>query len=206
MLREDLRDLSRVQDIAKAQMLAALLPERVGSLFSRNSLREDVGVAFETLDRWLRGLELHYYLFEVRPYARNVTRSLKKEGKLYLWDYASVPGAPARFENLVACHLLKACHYWTDTGEGDFVLWLLRDREKREIDFLITRDGKPWLPVEVKLAETLPEPAWHKFLPDLGCKLGLQLIQRSDQDPVAHRIGTTRVVVADAARVLHRLV
>ncbi|MFZ4695237.1 MAG: ATP-binding protein [Verrucomicrobiia bacterium] len=206
VLREDLRDLSRVQDIAKAQVLAALLPERVGSLFSRNSLREDVGVAFETLDRWLRGLELLYYLFEVRPYARRVARSLKKEGKLYLWDYASVPGAPARFENLVASHLLKACHYWTDTGEGEFALWLLRDREKREIDFLITRDGKPWLPVEVKLNETRPESAWHKFLPGLGCKLGLQLIQRSDHDPVAHRIGTTRVVIADAARVLHRLV
>ncbi|MBM3838146.1 MAG: ATP-binding protein [Verrucomicrobia bacterium] len=193
VLREDLRDLSRVAEIGKAQMLAVLLPERVGSLFSRNSLREDIGVAFETLDRWLRGLELLYYVFEVRPYARRVGLSLKKGGKLYLWEYTSVPSGPARFENLVACHLLKACHYWTDTGAGDFALWLLRDREQREIDFLITRDGQPWLPIEVKQTATQPEPAWNKFLPTLACPRALQLVQQGVPELAAQRFGPTRL-------------
>ena len=69
----------------------------------------------------------------------------------------------ARFENLVACHLLKTCHYWTDTGEGKFDLFFLRDKEKREIDFLITREGKPWLPIEVKLGDATPSPSWRTF-------------------------------------------
>jgi uncharacterized protein len=206
VLREDLRDLSRIVEIGKVQLLAALLPERVGSLFSRNSLREDVGVAFETLDRWLRALELLYYLFEVRPYARRINRSLKKEGKLYLWEYTGVPAGPARFENLVASHLLKACHYWTDTGAGDFALWLLRDRQQREIDFLITRDGQPWLPVEVKQTATQPERAWHTFLPALGCPLALQLVEHATPDLTAQRLGPARLVTATAARVLAWLV
>jgi predicted AAA+ superfamily ATPase len=52
-----------------------------------------------------------YYLFEIKPYTRIIPRSLRKEGKVYLLDYSSVPNPAARFENLVASHLLKACHY-----------------------------------------------------------------------------------------------
>lgn len=59
---------------------------------------------------------------------------------------------------MVASHLLKACHYWTDTGEGNFELYYLKTKEKKEIDFLITRDNKPWLPIECKLTNTSPSP------------------------------------------------
>jgi predicted AAA+ superfamily ATPase len=183
-----------------------LLPERVGGLFSRNSLREDLAVSFETVDRWIAGLKELYYVFEIRPYSRNITRSLKKEGKLYLWDYAALDDPAARFENCVASHLLKACHYWTDTGEGTFTLHLLRDRAGHEIDFLIARDGRPWLPVEAKLTSQQPERSWNKFLSSLDCGWGLQLVADPDAAPRLHRVGHARVVTAAAARVLPWLV
>ena len=40
--------------------------------------------------------------------------------------------------------------FWTDRGLGDYGLWFLRDKEKREVDFLVTREGNPWFLVEVK--------------------------------------------------------
>jgi len=201
VIREDLRDISRLPDLGRIEMMTALLPERVGSLFSIASLRENLEVSFDTVRRWLTYLKEVYYLFEVKPWSRSIPRSLRREGKVYLWDCAAVPTEAARFENLVASHLLKACHYWTDTGEGEFDLFYLRDKERREIDFLIVRDGKPWLPVEAKFADVEPSPNWGKFAPLLGCKRGLQLVRHPDWR--VHRVGDAQILVAGAAETLH---
>lgn len=178
VLREDLRDLSRIPELGRVEMLASILPERVGSLLSRASLREDLEVSFDSVTRWLGLLSELYYTFELKPYAHRVSRSLKREGKLYFWDWSEVPDAGPRFENLVAAHLLKACDFWTDSGEGTFDLRYLRNKEKEEIDFLILRDGKPWLPVEAKLSDTEPVRHWRKFLGYLGCRRALQVVSR----------------------------
>lgn len=177
VIREDLRDLSRIPELSRIEMMAALLPERVGSLFSINSIREDLEAGFNTVKLWLAYLKELYYLYEVKPWHRSIPRALKKEGKIYFWDFSEVPNRAARFENLVANHLLKTCHYWTDTGEGNFDLFYIRNKEKKEIDFLIVRDNQPWLPVEVKLSDETPSPNWKALLPALSCKRGLQIIE-----------------------------
>ncbi len=205
VVREDLRDLSRLPELSRVEMLAALLPERVGSPFSRNSLREDLEVSFDTVARWLAALMELYYAFEIRPFTKRVARSLKKEGKLYLWDWSEVEAEGPRFENLVACHLLKACDFWTDTGEGTFDLCLLRNREKEEIDFLIVRDGEPWLPVEAKVADTAPAPHWRKFLRYLGTPVALQICATPNVWDERRADGTT-LLVASADEVLRYLV
>jgi len=205
IIREDLRDLSRIPDLSRVEMLAALLPERVGSLLSVQSLREDLEVAHGTARRWLLSLGELFYAYLLRPWRKRIARSLRQEPKVYLWDWSEVPGRAARFENLVAGHLLKACHLWTDTGEGEFDLHYLRNKEKQEIDFLITRDGAPWLPVEAKLTETDPAPAWRKFLPMLGCRRAVQVVDR----PSCHKhhpVGDAAVLVASASHVLDCLV
>ena len=80
----------------------------------------------------------------------NKVHELKKQPKIYLWDWSLVADEGARRENLVASHLLKAAQAWTDIGLGDYGLHYLRDKAKREVDFLVTRDGTPWFMVEVK--------------------------------------------------------
>ena len=69
---------------------------------------------------------------------------------MYLWDWSVIEDRGMRNENFVASHLLKAVHFWQDTGLGNYGLHFIRDREKREVDFLITRDDKPWCLIEVK--------------------------------------------------------
>lgn len=200
IIREDLRDLSRIPDLGRVEMMAALLPERVGSLFSKNALREELEVSFDTVKRWLDYMKELYYVFEVKPYHRRLPRALKKEGKVYLWDFAEVADKAARFENLVACHLLKACDYWTDTGDGDFELRYLRNKEKKEIDFLIVRDGAPWLPIEVKLSRTELSPSWGTYSGLLPCENGIQIIREPHWQ--THSSGNSAVLVAGAAEVL----
>jgi predicted AAA+ superfamily ATPase len=178
-VREDLRDLSRLPDLSRIEMLVALLPERAGGPLSVQSLREDLEVGHHTVTRWLNYLAELYYLFEVKPWARAIPRALRREGKLYLWDWTEVTEPGHRFENMVACHLLKACHYWTDTGEGQFDLHYVRDKQKREVDFLISRDRKPWLAIECKLSADRLAPGLASFLPKLGGIPFLQLVGAS---------------------------
>lgn len=200
VIREDLRDLSRLPELERIEMMTALLPERVGSLFSLSSLSRDLETSVPTIKRWSAYLKDLYYLFEIRPYSKKIARSLRREGKIYLWDFGTIPNEPARFENLVALHLLKTCHFWTDTGEGVFDLFYLRDKEKREIDFLIVRDGAPWLPVEVKMSDSELSSNWKRFAPMLPCKRGLQIVLKPGWK--LHVFGDAQVLVAGAAEAL----
>ena len=185
-------------------MLAALLPERVGSLFSISTLIEYLEVSNATVKTWLEYLKELYFLFEVKPWQKRIPRSLKKEGKVYLWEYSEINDEAARFENLVACHLLKSCDYWNDSGEGDFKLYYLRNKEKQEIDFLIIKNGKPWLPVEVKLSDTTISKNWNKFLPLIGCKYALQIVNKPYWN--IHKFDDFNILVADAAEVFQYFV
>lgn len=156
-MREDLRDLSRLPDLGRIEMLCSLLPEKVGGLFTLASLREDLEAPHNTIKRWLGYLSDLYFHYEVRPYSQSISRGLKKEGKIFLWDWSQVRDEGPRFENLVASHLLKTCHTWTDAGFGDFDLRTMRTKEKAEIDFLVLRDKKPFFTCEAKWNEGRPE-------------------------------------------------
>lgn len=175
LVREDLRDLSRIQELSQVEMLISLLPESVANLFSLASIREDLEVAHLTLVRWLDYLKELYYFYEIKPYTKSIPRTLKKEGKIFLWDWSEVEKAGPRFENLIASHLYKACHYWTDSGDGTFDLHYLRNKEKNEVDFLITKNNKPWITFEVKSGQTSFQKTILKFSPFTKHKLHFQL-------------------------------
>ena len=183
--------------------MVSLLPEKVGSLFSLNSIREDMEVSHDTVKRWLTYLKELYYLYEIKPYHQSIPRALKKEGKIYFWDFGEVDDPAARFENLIANHLLKACHFWTDTGYGRFDLFYLRNKEKQEIDFLIVKDDIPWIPLEVRTDSFSPSPNWRKFLHLLPCKKGVQIVAGPHRQQ--HRIGNKDVLVIGAAEFLDYL-
>ena len=115
ILYEDLPDLENVREVALVELLAEALPDRVGSPLSIRSLSQDLQVAHETVARWLAILENLFVCFRIPPFGAPRIRAVKKETKLYLWDWSQAQGKGPRFENLVACHLLKYCHLLEDT-------------------------------------------------------------------------------------------
>jgi len=177
VLREDLRDLTRIRELGLIDQMVELLPERVGSPLSINALREDLGVAFDTARGWLETLARLYFLFELRPYAGRLARTLRREGKVYLFDPTEIEDPGARFENLVALHLAKLVDAWNDHGFGDFALWYVRDKERREVDFLITERRRPYVLLETKLADDRPSPALRYFRERLLPKHAIQLVR-----------------------------
>jgi predicted AAA+ superfamily ATPase len=163
VIREDLRDLERVREISLVEHLTDLLPSKVGAPLSVKSLREDLQVDHKTAERWLQILENLYVCFRVAPYGPPRVRAVKKERKLYLWDWSGVEGAGPRFENMVASQLLKYCHWVEDTEGHVMELRYLRDTDRREVDFVVLKDRKPLFAIECKSGESAIGPALRYF-------------------------------------------
>lgn len=167
ILREDMLSLSAVRDIASIETLIELMRHRVGSPLSADSLARDLQKSRNTVQHWLELLENLYVVFRITPWHRNVARSLLKAPKYYFYDCAMPLGSEGvRFENLVACALLKEAHRAQDAAGEDVALHYVRDRDGREVDFLIVKDGRPWQLVEAKWAEADTSPHLRLFFAD----------------------------------------
>jgi predicted AAA+ superfamily ATPase len=154
IVREDLKDTSRVIELDKVENLLFLMPSRVTAPLSMANLARELEVAHTTVKNWLSQLNRLYILFSVSPWTRKVSRALKKEKKWYFQDWYYVPAEAAKLENLVATYLNRTCLALTDMGYGMYRLHYIRTIDKKKIDFLVTRDNTPVLAVEVKSGET----------------------------------------------------
>jgi uncharacterized protein len=196
LVAEDSRDIKTVLDVNALSLLAKLLPDRVGSQLSINSLREDLSKNHATVSNWIELLEALYFCFRIPCYSNKISRSIKLEKKLYLYDMLQLSKAPigVRHENLTALHLLKACDFWTDTGTGHFELHYLRTRDNKEVDFLVTQDGDPWLMVECKSGETSPSLSLIYFSSLLKPTFTVQLVEKKGFDKEFPALGGIRVM------------
>jgi len=153
LIKEDIRDISLVKDVSILQNLSEMLPSRVGSLLSMNTLSQDLQISFKTIRHWIEVFENFYYAYRIYPYASKKIKSLKKMGKLYLWDWSEVEDTGARYENIIASHLLKYAHFLKDNLGYNAEVNFVRDLEEREIDFMVSIDQKPLFAVEAKYGQ-----------------------------------------------------
>jgi len=153
LIRTDLKDWEDVKDLDKIYALAEELPNRVGSPLSINALAQDIEADFKTIKRWLGILSSLYYSYQIAPYGSAKIRAVKKEQKLYLWDWSQIENPGLRFENMMGSHLLKYCHFLEDVHGYKTELRFLRDTDKREVDFVVLKNKKPLFAVECKHGE-----------------------------------------------------
>jgi predicted AAA+ superfamily ATPase len=175
LFKEDLRDLTRIQDLALLEVMGRFLEDRSGRQIVVSNLARDVQVAPNTAKLWVNALCALHFGFLVKPWHRNVSKSLRKNPKWYLRDWSSISDRGQRAETLVACHLLKAVEGWTDLGLGNFDLRYLRDKEKREVDFAVIRDEQVWFLVEVKTGSRGISPSLPYFQSQTGARHAFQL-------------------------------
>lgn len=204
LFREDIRAAEQIRDFSKMELLAELLPSRVASPLSIQSLTEDCEVSHKTLASWLDLLARNYYIYRVPPYSKRIERALKKESKYYLWDWSEVNNEGKRFENMMASHLLKFCHFYYDIYGIKVDLWYLRDREKREVDFLVTWEKQPWFMVEAKLkAQEEDVKSIRYFSKNLGVK---ETYLVTGEEGVDYRHKESKVHILSAGKFLTGLI
>lgn len=153
LIREDLQELERVHNLSQIELLALTLPERVGSPLSINALREDLQVSHKTVVHWLQILERLYAIFRLSPFGVPKLRAVKKEQKHYHFDWTLIQDQGLRFENLVACALLKWVHFRQDTLGEDDELCYFRDVDGREVDFVIVSNRRLTHLIECKWSD-----------------------------------------------------
>lgn len=183
LIKGDLRDLTRIEDLDHIATLVTLLPERIGNPLSLNSLRNDLLVSYDAVQNYLRALRLSYFVFELPAYSKKINRAIKKEKKIYFHDWSLVPDEGRRFENYVACELLSWFSAWHDAGRGSFELCYVRRRDGKECDFLVLKDSRPWLLLEAKLRSGPMDSHLYYFANALG---GIPLVQLVRESGVLH--------------------
>ncbi|MBR4171951.1 MAG: ATP-binding protein [Kiritimatiellae bacterium] len=184
LTKTDMRDLTRIGELDQLAALAEILAGRSGEQLVYKSLGCDLGIDEKTVKKWIKILRYLYFGFEVRPWFKNVENSIRKMPKWYMRDWANVTDAGKRAETLVACHLLKAIEGWTDLGYGEFSLGYLRDKSRRDVDFVVVRDGEPWFLVEVKKSEESRSDALGFFQRRLAAKHAFQVVLDADYEDV----------------------
>ena len=185
VIHEDLASLTRVTDRERVRELYDLLPEMVGSPLSEASVSAHIQVSPPTAKSYLRRLSDFYLAFPLRPWTRNIKRSLLKAAKYYLYDWSTVSEKGARFENWLACEWRARTQFWSDQSDEEFRLHYLRNKEKQETDFLVVRSGRPWLMAEAKWSDGPPAGHHETLRAALG---GIPFCQVCRQPGVAVRV------------------
>ena len=209
LVREDIRNTERVVSLDDIERLYFRLPEIVGSPLSINGLARHLECAHDSVERWVSILEKMYSCFLVKPFSPKLTSGVKKEPKLYLWDWSRIESDGARLENLVALHLLRFIHWCEDALGERLELSYFRDVYGREVDFILMKKGAPWVAIEVKQSQEPLSKHLLYFMERSDCKVGIQA-SLTGTDYVEHknvtaRCNKCRIFSAPLSRVLAAL-
>ena len=197
VIRDDIRDEYAVRQVDSMETLYFLLSECIGSPFSSSNHARTLKVSHKTVSSWITVFERFSLIFKLRPYSKRISRSLVKEPKIYFYDYCRVQDAALRLENMVAVELSRAVTLWSDFGLGEYELWYLRNKEKEEVDFLVTKSGKPQFMVEAKLSDTAVSQHLMKF----QNVLNIPAIQLVNKPGIARKIknGSNKILITSTA-------
>ena len=136
------------------RLFVQMLRERIGSPVSLASIARDLQISPTTLGRYLQILETLHIVFLVRPFHHNIARALLKEPKVYFYDTGLVIGDDGtRFENACATMLYAQIKLMREALGTETSLHYIRNKEGREIDFVICDSGAPLQFIESKWAD-----------------------------------------------------
>ena len=181
LFRDDILKTEDIRNISQLEVLAHILLAQSTNQINYSSLSKKIQVTDHTVRKWINCLESFYFGFCVYPWHQNVTRSIIKEPKFYLSDWSSITDQGAKAENFIACHLKKSIRFWTDSGIGEFELYYLRTKDKKEVDFLVVKNSKPWFLVEVKYSMNQPiNPHLFYFQEQIKAEHAFQVIINMD--------------------------
>jgi predicted AAA+ superfamily ATPase len=150
IIAEDITTLEQSQRLTEMEILLWRLPELVSSPLSIESIRQDIGTTHATISKWLDIFERLYAIYRISPFGPPKIRAVKKEQKHYHFDWGQIEDLGARFENMVAGHLLKWIHYYQDTEAQDLDLRFFKTSAPHEVDFIVLENGQPKWAIECK--------------------------------------------------------
>ena len=168
IIERDVAETARVKDADEVGRLLELLALRSASLLSVSTLARELGLHRESVERYLAVLERLYLVRRLRPWHRNAAKRLVKSPKMHLLDTglaATLAGLTAddwladrprmgRLLESFTVQQLIAQAAWTDPTGPALRFWHYRDKDKVEVDVVMTQANAVW-GIEVKAAMSL---------------------------------------------------
>ncbi len=160
-IERDVRDLTQVGDEIKFLKFLSVAAARTSQTLNYASMASDVGISIPTAERWTSVLVASGIVYLLQPYFNNRIKRAVKTPKMYFLDtglaaYLTRWNTPqsleagamsgAFFETFVISEIIKS---YFNAGISDPPLYYYRDKEGREIDLIIEKDGGLY-PLEIK--------------------------------------------------------
>jgi len=159
-IERDIRTLVSISDEHSFLKFMRVVAARTGQMINYSDMARDVDVSHTTIKAWLSILETSGLIYLLQPFYNNVASRAIKTPKLYFldtglccylsgWDNATTLSngamSGAMLETYVVSEILKS--YWHNGMQVS--AYYYRDKDKKEIDLLIDRNGELY-PIEVK--------------------------------------------------------
>ena len=162
IVERDVRDVAKVKDADEVRRLLELLAVRTGELQNTSVTANELKISHATVERYLQVLERLLLVRRLPSWQRDRAKRLIKAPKLHVVDsglaatLSGLDGDSWRDERDRMGHLLEsfvvqqlvAQAGWTDS---DLRFHHYRDKDKVEVDVVITRGNTTW-GIEVKAA------------------------------------------------------
>ena len=181
-MERDVRRLSNDIDSLKFLRFLRSVAARTSQQVNYKGIADDAEIDQTTAKNWLHVLEALGIIFLLEPYSNNVLKRTVSTPKLYFYDsgivcYLTRWSSPetamegamsgALLENYTVAEIIKT---YQNAGQEPF-LYYYRDKDAREIDLILERDGKLF-PIEIKKMASPPKKLTKVF--DLIDKFPLQ--------------------------------
>lgn len=194
LVRNDVLEFSRIQEVNAIRLFAQMLRSRVGSPLSLASMARDLAVSPNTLKKYLDILEALYIVFVVRPWHDNIARSVLQSPKVYFYDTGLVEGDEGlRYENLVATALLKHVQWQHDVQGKEAGLHYIRTKDGAEVDFALSEKNQLTHLLECKLSDEKPHRALQRFAREKAPVHAVQLVRHGRH---SYTVGDIHMAVA----------
>ena len=161
ILERDLKEIARIHRKNAMRELVHTLAAWSGKFMDLSAIGSGLSIQRSTIESYINALETLYLVERVYPWIKTDYARVGKQSKLFMvdsglmtsllsWKMDQVRLDSDRSGKLIETFAFNEIMAQIDASDGRYELFHYRDREKREIDFLIEREDDALLAIEIK--------------------------------------------------------
>ncbi len=166
LLERDLKDVAHITRLHAMRQLVAVLAAWSSKFMDISAIGAGLSIRRPTIESYINALTTLYLVEKIQPWTRTDYERVGKQSKLYMtdaglmssilnWRLEQVELDADRSGKLIETFIFNELAAQIDANPIKYELFHYRDREQREIDFLIEREDQALLGIEVKASSVI---------------------------------------------------
>ncbi|MEN8237089.1 MAG: ATP-binding protein [Pseudomonadota bacterium] len=166
LLERDLQDITRIQRREAMVELVKILAAWSSKFMDISAIGSGLSIRRPTVESYINALEALYLVEKVPAWVRTDYARVGKQKKLFFadsglmssllnWRAENLRFNSYRIGKLIETFVFNELSAQIDSNNGEYNIFHYRDREQREIDFIVEREDESLLGVEVKASSSI---------------------------------------------------